>query len=409
MSKITFENKKGKITITNRLSFPETVNERVYNAIASGMFEGLLPVSIRQKRKETRIECVVQGLTPLSEYFGSTVNKKMFLDFIREITRLIKDCEKNMVSANNLDLQISKIFVDPQTKSVKCIFWPVVNNQRDDPPYLFLKQLPFDLRFNPYEDQEYLEIYKAFFNGLQPFSINSFEKMILKLCGKEIAGGFETPSNITPSGRLNSDAEAEKKIWKEKKKGNIEYDPFAEIPEHREQEVSGDAANRRMEKESNGDVVCPSCGQLNSPNAKYCMNCREKLDEPPPTIDFGTICLNDNFGGTVVLGYDEPREEPMYPKLKREQTGESFAVNKPTFRIGTEKKYCDLFICDNNYISRSHADIITREGRYYIVDRNSTNKTFVEDKAIPTEKEIEIFAGTRIRLANEDFTFHIET
>ena len=130
MSKITFENKKGKITIINRLSYPETVNERVYNAIASGMFEGFLPVSIRQKRKETRIECVVQGLIPLTQYFNGIVTKKMFLDFVHEIALLIKNCEKNMVNANNLDLQNDKIFVDPQTKSVKCIFWPVVNNQR---------------------------------------------------------------------------------------------------------------------------------------------------------------------------------------------------------------------------------------------------------------------------------------
>ena len=92
-----------------------------------------------------------------------------------EIALLIKNCEKNMVNANNLDLQNDKIFVDPQTKSVKCIFWPVVNNQRGNPPHLFLKQLPFELNFNPHEDNDYLETYKAFFGGINPFSVNSFE------------------------------------------------------------------------------------------------------------------------------------------------------------------------------------------------------------------------------------------
>ena len=194
MSKITFENKKGKITIINRLSYPETVNERVYNAIASGMFEGFLPVSIRQKRKETRIECVVQGLIPLTQYFNGIVTKKMFLDFVHEIALLIKNCEKNMVNANNLDLQNDKIFVDPQTKSVKCIFWPVVNNQRGNPPHLFLKQLPFELNFNPHEDNDYLETYKAFFDGFNPFSVNSFDRMVLRLSGKKSTGGHTTPS-----------------------------------------------------------------------------------------------------------------------------------------------------------------------------------------------------------------------
>lgn len=338
MSKITFENKKGKITIINRLSYPETVNERVYNAIASGMFEGFFPVSIRQKRKETRIECVVQGLIPLTQYFNGIVTKKMFLDFVHEIALLIKNCEKNMVNANNLDLQNDKIFVDPQTKSVKCIFWPVVNNQRGNPPHLFLKQLPFELNFNPHEDNDYLETYKAFFGGINPFSVNSFDRMVLKLSGKKSSAG-----RATPSGALDGDAKSEKKENDVKKKVNIEYDPFA-----------------------------------------------------------------DNSGGTTVLGYDYP-EKPVYPTLTRLRTEESYSVDKPTFRIGTEQSYCDLFICDNNYISRSHADIVTRDDRYYIVDRNSTNKTFVDGKVISAEKEIEIFAGTQIRLANEDFTFNIES
>lgn len=412
MSKITFENKKGKITIINRLSYPETVNERVYNAIASGMFEGFLPVSIRQKRKETRIECVVQGLIPLTQYFNGIVTKKMFLDFVHEIALLIKNCEKNMVNANNLDLQSDKIFVDPQTKSVKCIFWPVVNNQRGNPPHLFLKQIPFELNFNPHEDNDYLETYKAFFGGINPFSVNSFDRMVLKLSGKKSTDGHTTPSEAL-SGALGSDVKIEKKETDAKKKINIEYDPFADN--------SGHTDERKVEREIKHDtneVFCSSCGAKNNVDANFCIQCgtklkkEEQVEETPPkdnnSIDFGTMVLGDDSGGTTVLGYDEPYE-PVYPTLIRLRTEEKFSVNKPTFRIGTEQSYCDLFICDNNYISRSHADIVTREDRYYIVDRNSTNKTFIDGKVIFAEKEVEIFSGTQIRFANEDFIFNIES
>lgn len=412
MSKITFENKKGKITIINRLSYPETVNERVYNAIASGMFEGFLPVSIRQKRKETRIECVVQGLIPLTQYFNGIVTKKMFLDFVHEIVLLIKNCEKNMVNANNLDLQNDKIFVDPQTKSVKCIFWPVVNNQRGTPPHLFLKQLPLELNFNPHEDNDYLETYKAFFDGFNPFSVNSFDRMVLKLSGKKSTGGHTTPSEAL-SGALGGDAKSEKKVTDAKKKVNIEYDPFADNSDH--------ADERKVERETKHDtnsVFCSSCSAKNQAGSNFCVQCGTQLkkkdqhEETQPkyndTVDFGTMVLGDDSGGPSVLGYNDP-EETVYPTLFRLRTEESYSVDKPTFRIGKEQRYCDLFICDNNYISRSHADIVTRDDRYYIVDRNSTNKTFVDGKVIPAEKEVEIFAGTQIRLANEDFTFNIES
>ena len=351
-------------------------------------------------------------MIPLTQYFNGIVTKKMFLDFVHEIALLIKNCEKNMVNANNLDLQNDKIFVDPQTKSVKCIFWPVVNNQRGNPPHLFLKQLPFELNFNPHEDNDYLETYKAFFGGINPFSVNSFDRMVLKLSGKKSAGGRTTPSEAL-SGALGGDSKVEKKETDAKKKVNIEYDPFADN--------SGHTDERKVEREikhNTNCVYCSSCGAKNNVSANFCVQCgsklkkEERVEETPPkdndTVDFGTMVLGDDSGGTTVLGYDDP-EEPVYPTLIRLRTEESYSVDKPTFRIGTEQSYCDLFICDNNYISRSHADIVTRDDRYYIVDRNSTNKTFVDGKVIPAEKEVEIFHGTQIRLANEDFTFNIES
>ena len=112
-------------------------------------------------------------------------------------------------------------------------------------------------------------------------------------------------------------------------------------------------------------------------------------------------------GGTTVLGSEE-LDTPNFPYLIRNKNNEKIMVDKPSFRIGKERKYSDYFVSDNNAVSRSHADIITREKRYYIIDLNSTNKTYVDGRAIAIEKEIEIFDGTKLRLANEDFVFYID-
>lgn len=93
--------------------------------------------------------------------------------------------------------------------------------------------------------------------------------------------------------------------------------------------------------------------------------------------------------------------------LIRIKTGERVSVNKPRFRIGKERSYVDYFIGDNTAISRSHADIISRDGRYYLVDMNSTNGTFVDGMMISNGEEIAIDTGSRIRLANEEFEFEI--
>lgn len=430
MSKISLENKKGRITITNRLSYPETINERVYNAIASGMFDGFIPISVRQKRKEIKIECIIQGLIPLNSYFAGVVTKKMFLDFVHEIALQIKNCEKNMINANNLDLQSDRIFIDPQTKKVKCIFWPIVNNQRDNPPAIFLKQLPYQLNFNPYDGNDYLETYTSFFNGVNPFSVNNFDKMILKLSGKRSTTGH-TPSEAL-SGTIGSEHKPENNDA-QNKADNIEYDPFSveavavteEPPEPIKPAEEPSRVIKEIDEPQEKAVFCMSCGAKNAQTAKFCIQCGTKIEsvaEQKPeaiedTNDFditiiednggGTTVLGDDTGGTTVLGYDEP-EEPVFPVLTRLKTDERVVIDKPKFRLGCEQGSCDWVISGNTFISRKHIDIITRDDRYYIIDLKSTNKTFIDGKVINAEQEVEIFSGTAIRLANEDFTFNIE-
>ena len=56
-------------------------------------------------------------------------------------------------------------------------------------------------------------------------------------------------------------------------------------------------------------------------------------------------------------------------------------------------------------VSRKHASIIMREGRFYIIDHSSKNKTFLNGNEIPPELEIELFPGTELRFADEIFKF----
>ena len=94
--------------------------------------------------------------------------------------------------------------------------------------------------------------------------------------------------------------------------------------------------------------------------------------------------------------------------LTRVRTGESFTLNKPVFKVGSNSEICDIVIRDNPYISRNHANIITKKSRFFIVDRKSANNTFLNGMILPRETEIEIFSGAKIRLANEEFIFKTE-
>lgn len=124
--------------------------------------------------------------------------------------------------------------------------------------------------------------------------------------------------------------------------------------------------------------------------------------------NFGeTTVLGGAIGETTVLTAAQNPNKMIAPHLIRKKNNEKISLNKPVFRVGKERSYVDYFIGDNTAISRSHANIIIREGEYFVVDTNSTNHTFVNGTMINSNEEIKINHGDTIRLANEDFDFKL--
>ena len=129
----------------------------------------------------------------------------------------------------------------------------------------------------------------------------------------------------------------------------------------------------------------------------------------PQQMNFGetTVLGGGAIGETTVLSAASPVVQKDNPHLICKKNGEKIPLNKPIFRIGKERSYVDYFIGDNTAISRSHANIVTRDGEYFIVDTNSTNHTYLNDAMIQSNIEVKISHGDKIRLANEDFEFKI--
>ena len=137
--------------------------------------------------------------------------------------------------------------------------------------------------------------------------------------------------------------------------------------------------------------------------------------QQPPVMPQGRSM---NFGETTVLGgggkmgettvlSGAPTPNEVRPHLVRKKTGEKINLNKPVFRIGKEKSYVDYFIGDNTAVSRSHANIVSRDGAFYVVDTNSTNHTFVNGEMLQSNVEVMLNHGDSVKLANEEFEFKL--
>ena len=105
---------------------------------------------------------------------------------------------------------------------------------------------------------------------------------------------------------------------------------------------------------------------------------------------------------TVIL---EEECKVQFPYLIRINTEEHIDINKMVFVLGKSRTDADYSI-NNNAVSRKHAQIIIKNKKCVIVDLNSKNRTYVNECPIPFGKEIEIFSGDRLRLANEEFLFY---
>lgn len=136
---------------------------------------------------------------------------------------------------------------------------------------------------------------------------------------------------------------------------------------------------------------------------------------PPVTplgnsANFGetTVLNKGNAGETTVLNaVSLKKQKQIIPHLIRMKNNEKISVNKPIFKIGTEHSYVDYYVSDNSAVSRSHANIVSRDGEYFLVDTNSTNHSYVNGEMIKSNVEVKIEHGTKVMLANEDFEFKL--
>ena len=125
--------------------------------------------------------------------------------------------------------------------------------------------------------------------------------------------------------------------------------------------------------------------------------------------------MQGSMDGTTVLsddGISVQQIQQMQPvnyhfaSLTRQVTGEKIELVKPSFVLGKNPEKSDYAVADNTNISRVHAVITMRNGRYYVMDQNSTNGTFINGRIIKAGQETEILPGDCLMLANEEFIFN---
>lgn len=113
---------------------------------------------------------------------------------------------------------------------------------------------------------------------------------------------------------------------------------------------------------------------------------------------------------TIIHSNKESVEKTMDNKLiaclTNIKKGTRSFIEGDCYEIGTDIEN-DLCLT-GKFISRNHAKIIVENGKYYLIDCNSKNGTFINSVRIPVGNPVEIFNNSEIYFADECFIFTVE-
>lgn len=369
-SKFKVKSKDSKITIKSKLDKDESINQREVDILNSKVIRGIMKPTVEGSRKISYLSPA--GVT-LEEYLGSGISKNDFFLVFAQILEVVKSVDRNSFNINNLVMNLKYTFINKQTKEVHFIYQPIMSQRISANLASFLYDVAYNTKLALNEDVKPINELLAYIRGLNVVAVLPLENYILKVY-PQIYKQVKRQKPGQSEALVGSDVYYRRNEWDEKKRKITDDKPTSLLSDYDEP-----TSLLNDEDEATSLLVADD--------------------------DDATSLLNDDDEATSLLGDNSSFQR--FPYLIRKNTFDRIDINKPVFRIGKEKSYVDYFIGDNNTISRLHADIISKDNRYYLKDNNSTNHSYINGSMVQGNQEAELFDGAVVTLSNEDFEFHL--
>jgi hypothetical protein len=140
-------------------------------------------------------------------------------------------------------------------------------------------------------------------------------------------------------------------------------------------------------------VYCQECGFQNPESANYCSRCGALLSRGDQAVETTQTFSPEEIGDIEHedFGIEGPA---LVVRAGGGRAGESFKPAEERTRIGRSPD-CEIFL-DDVTVSRNHAVLVQRDGRFFAEDQGSLNGTFVNRKRIdssPLEEGDELQIG----------------
>ena len=416
-------------------------NEKIDN-VSIGMMrnndiKGLLPIDIIMHDSMTEFKYKTEKLKNLDEYLSEELTKEDLLNVFENICKALTDIEEYMLGEAQLVLENKYICTDDG--NIKMILLPLYDRRNNLSILEFFKNLLLYMMVKNNKAANFAADVSRQLSDEESFSIEKFLQLISQIKQKKHIENFDItkpeiksefkerrvynieeqlePVNNKPLSNIELDV---KPINSEKKKGLFGFgkvEKKEEISKARENDYHKQSSFLIPGREEPVNIATVSRKESNDKKGFSLFG--EKKEKEFYVVDNKTEASklhSNNFAETTVLQNSERFAETTLLGLSVnvlnafliwKRTGEKILIDKSSFRIGREKSYVDFCINDNSSVGRNHAEIVRKDGLFFIRDLKSLNFTMVNGEKVSSSVEVELWDNDIISLSNEEFEFHM--
>ena len=280
----------------------------------------------------------------LTDRLKKAISKYDFFFMIEQIVIMVEDVYNNGLNVNSVRFNMDDVYINEMTKEMYFIYFPIVGGQESADIVGFIENIIYTMTPDINEDTNYISRFMYYVRSFHGFNGNAIEKYISR------------EERAVVNVLKNKAVTMQQQIM--------------------QQQIM---QQQTMQQQIMQQVMQGS------------------MD--------GTTVLSDDGISVQQIQQMQPVNY-HFASLTRQVTGEKIELGKPSFVLGKNPEKSDYAVADNTNISRVHAVITMRNGRYYVMDQNSTNGTFINGRIIKAGQETEILPGDCLMLANEEFIFN---
>jgi len=146
-------------------------------------------------------------------------------------------------------------------------------------------------------------------------------------------------------------------------------------------------------------VYCSECGFQNLETANYCSRCGALLEKGETGSETQSFTPDEvgELAHEPVEGLEGPA---LVVRSGGGRAGETFHPGGERTRIGRSPD-CEIFL-DDVTVSRNHAVLIERDGKFVVEDQGSLNGTFINRRRIDNQ---ELENGDELQIGKYRLTF----